>query len=103
MAGVVVRNAAGVPADVPPGTRSDGLPPKPAETLGYLPARSQLVLFNAAPLDYLPAQVRYVPAATFVSHVIHTATAGGPPDMTTTGDTPPTAATSATSATTAQA
>lgn len=45
----------------------------------------------------------YVTASMFVSHVVHTATAGGPPTMTATGDPPSTATTSATSATTAQA
>ena len=45
----------------------------------------------------------YVAASTFVSHVIRTATAGAPPDMTAPGDTPSTATTSATSTTTAQA
>ena len=103
MAGVVVLNAAGVSADVPPGTRSGGLSPKPGETLGYLPARSQSAFFEGVLLDYLPAQVRYVPTSAFVSQVIHTATAGDPPNMTAMGATPSTATTSAPSATTAGA
>src|SRR6266487_4363045 len=44
-------------ADVPLLAGSSGLPPKPDQSLGYLPARSSSVLFEGALLDYLPVQV----------------------------------------------
>jgi hypothetical protein len=66
----------------------------------WLGHRRRLGFFGPEQIGRRPS---YVPASMFVSHVIHTATAGGLPDMTATGDPPSTAMTSATSPAIAQA